>query len=117
MLSFLSLGAFVSWAQETTPTPVKIRAARHQDSVRVVFTTEDFLVKNVSVILTKNKTIRIDLHSAAAAAAAGRENNHTECRRYQGFEAPVPPEDSYRRAFHFSTKGGSCPSRTAKTFD
>ena len=73
MLSFLSLGAFVSWAQETTPTPVKIRAARHQDSVRVVFTTEDFLVKNVSVILTKNKTIRIDLHSAAAAAAAGRE--------------------------------------------
>ena len=73
MLAFLSLGAFVSWAQETTPTPVKIRAARHQDSVRVVFTTEDFLVKNVSVILTKNKTIRIDLHSAAAAAAAGRE--------------------------------------------
>ena len=73
MLFFLSLGAFVSWAQETTPTPVKIRAARHQDSVRVVFTTEDFLVKNASVILTKNKTIRIDLHSAAAAAAAGRE--------------------------------------------
>ncbi len=67
MLFFLSLGAFVSWAQETTPTPVKIRAARHQDSVRVVFTTEDFLVKNASVILTKNKTIRMDLHSAAAA--------------------------------------------------
>ena len=73
MLCFLSLGAFVSWAQETTPTPVKIRAARHQDSVRVVFTTEDFLVKNASVILTKNKTIRIDLRSAAAAAAAGKE--------------------------------------------
>ena len=73
MLFFLSLGAFVSWAQETTPTPVKIRAARHQDSVRVVFTTEDFLVKNASVILTKNKTIRIDLRSVAAATASGKE--------------------------------------------
>ncbi len=73
MLCFLYLGAFVSWAQETTPMPVKIRAARHQDSVRVVFTTEDFLVKNASVILTKTKTIRIDLRSAAAATAAGKE--------------------------------------------
>ena len=71
LMFFLYVGTFVSWAQETTLTPVKIRAARHQDSVRVVLTTEDFLVKNASVILTKNKTIRLDLRSAAAAAAAG----------------------------------------------
>jgi N-acetylmuramoyl-L-alanine amidase len=35
--------------------------------------TEDFLVKNASVILTRNKTIRVDLRSAVAAATADKE--------------------------------------------
>jgi len=107
MLFFLSLGAFVSWAQETTPTPVKIRAARHQDSVRVVFTTEDFLVKNVSVILTKNKTIRIDLHSAAAAAAAGREKPAISFETEMGqLKSDTPVE--LIKSVTLAAKGDSC---------
>lgn len=107
MLFFLSLGAFVSWAQETTPTPVKIRAARHQDSVRVVFTTEDFLVKNVSVILTKNKTIRIDLHSAAAAAAAGREKPAISFETEKGqLKSDTPVE--LIKSVTLAAKGDSC---------
>lgn len=107
MLFFLSLGAFVSWAQETTPTPVKIRAARHQDSVRVVFTTEDFLVKNVSVILTKNRTIRIDLHSAAAAAAAGREKPAISFETEKGqLKSDTPVE--LIKSVTLAAKGDSC---------
>ena len=107
MLFFLSLGAFVSWAQETTPTPVKIRAARHQDSVRVVFTTEDFLVKNASVILTKNKTIRIDLHSAAAAAAAGREKPAISFETEKGqLKSDTPVE--LIKSVTVAAKGDSC---------
>jgi N-acetylmuramoyl-L-alanine amidase len=106
MLFFLSLGAFVSWAQETTPTPVKIRAARHQDSVRVVFTTEDFLVKNASVILTKNKTIRIDLHSAAAAAA-GREKPAISFETEKGqLKSDTPVE--LIKSVTLAAKGDSC---------
>ena len=107
MLFFLSLGAFVSWAQETTPTPVKIRAARHQDSVRVVFTTEDFLVKNASVILTKNKTIRIDLHSAAAAAAAGMEKPAISFETEKGqLKSDTPVE--LIKSVTLAAKGDSC---------
>ena len=107
MLFFLSLGAFVSWAQDTTPTPVKIRAARHQDSVRVVFTTEDFLVKNASVMLTKNKTIRIDLRSAAAAAAAGKEKPVISFETEKGqLQSDTPVE--LIKSVALAAKGDSC---------
>ena len=107
ILFFLSLGAFVSWAQETIPTPVKIRAAKHQDSVRVVFTTEDFLVKNASVMLTKNKTIRIDLRSAAAAAAAGKEKPVISFETEKGqLQSDTPVE--LIKSVALAAKGDSC---------
>ncbi len=73
MLFAMTLGAFISWAQETAPTPVNVRAAKHQDYVRIVLTTDDFLVNNALIILAKNKTIRVDFRSLAAATAEGRE--------------------------------------------
>lgn len=73
VLLLLMLSACISSAQEPAPISVKVRAAKHQDSIRIVLATEDVLVKNASVILTKNKSVRIDLRSAAAAASAGRE--------------------------------------------
>ncbi|HMK60862.1 MAG TPA: N-acetylmuramoyl-L-alanine amidase [Dissulfurispiraceae bacterium] len=45
---------------------VKLRAARHQDSIRVVLVADDSLVQSSSVLLTKNKSIVIDLHPTAA---------------------------------------------------
>ena len=105
-LSFC-LGAFVSWAQETAPTPVKVRAARHQDSVRVVLTTEDFLVKNASVILTKNKTIRIDLRSAAAATAAGKEKPVISFETEKGQLKNDTPAELIK-SVTLTAKGDSC---------
>jgi N-acetylmuramoyl-L-alanine amidase len=74
VMFFMVLGTSISAAQETVvPTAVKVRAAKHENSIRIVLTTKDYLVSNASVILAKNKTIKVDLRSAVAATAAGKE--------------------------------------------
>jgi N-acetylmuramoyl-L-alanine amidase len=65
--------ATVSDAQEAISLVVKVRAAKYPEYVRIVFTTDDFLMRNASVILAKNKTVKIDFRLVEAAAMAGKE--------------------------------------------
>lgn len=100
-------GFSLSEAQENAPTAVKVRAARNQDAVRIVLTTEDFLVRNASVILTKNRTVKIDLRSEAAAAAANREKPVISFVTEKGsIKNDVPVE--IIKSVSFVAKGDTC---------
>jgi len=67
------LGTSVANAQEKTSLTIKVRAAQYPEYVRIVFTTDDFLMRNASVTLTKNKTVKIDFQPVDATAATGKE--------------------------------------------
>ncbi|HMK57386.1 MAG TPA: N-acetylmuramoyl-L-alanine amidase [Dissulfurispiraceae bacterium] len=69
MLFLLAVSIFVPAESGSSSVAVKLRAAKHQDSIRIVLAADEAIVKSASVILTKNKAVIVDLHPAAEAGA------------------------------------------------
>ncbi len=95
----------VSSAQDSAhPMIVKVRAARYQDYVRIVLTSDETLTRNASVSFTKNKTIRVDFKTDGAAAKERPVISYTTEKGSVPTDAPV----EIIKAVNFSAKGGTC---------
>ena len=100
-------GMCVTDAQEPYSSRVKIRAVRYPDYVRIVFTADDPLARKASVILTKNKTIKIDFRQAGATDAYDRGNPSISFETAKGsVDNDIPVE--IVKSVNLIAKGGSC---------
>jgi N-acetylmuramoyl-L-alanine amidase len=97
----------VADAQEKTNLVVKVRAAKYPEYVRIVFTTDDFLMRNASVLLTKNKTVKIDLRPGDATAAEGKERKVLSFETEKGVaKSDIPIE--IMKSVSLMVKGDAC---------
>jgi hypothetical protein len=100
-------GMYISEAQEVASSPVKIRAARYPDYVRIVLTADEPLVKAASVIMAKNKIIKIDFRQAGVADAGGRGNFGIAFETAKGPAVNDIPLEIIK-SVNLVVKGGSC---------
>ena len=101
------LGTPVSNAEEKTSLVIKVRAAKYPEYIRVVFTSDDFVLRNASVIFTKNKTVKIDFWSVDAAAAAGMEKQVLSLETEKGVGISDIPIEIIK-SVRLVVKGDSC---------
>jgi N-acetylmuramoyl-L-alanine amidase len=101
-------------AQDSAPVVVKVRAARHQDYVRIVLTAEDTLVRTASVIFTKNKTIRIEFQPEGTQAVKG--NPVISFATEKGVLASDMPVEIIK-SVNLAAKGGACTITVANAED
>jgi N-acetylmuramoyl-L-alanine amidase len=101
------LGTPVSNAEEKTSLVIKVRAAKYPEYIRVVFTSDDFVLRNAAVILTKNKTVKIDFRSVDAAAAAGMEKQVLSLETEKGVGISDIPIEIIK-SVRLVVKGDSC---------
>ena len=97
----------VAYAQEKTTLVVKVRAAKYPEYVRIVFTIDDFLMRNASVLLTKNKTVKIDFPTGDGAAVEGKERKVLSFETEKGIaRSDIPIE--LMKSVSLMVKGDTC---------
>jgi len=104
------LGTPFSNAQEKTSLVIKVRAAKYPEYIRVVFTSDAFMLRNASVILTKNKTVKIDFRSVdadATVAGAGKEKQVLSFETEKGVGISDIPIEIIK-SVSLVAKGDSC---------